>query len=1298
MLKRSSKLLWMLLAFFTIALAFVVSVARLFFPLFDQYRGDIERWATEELGRPVKVHEIVADWGRWQPRIRIKGVDIYTKEGSRVWVKLEEVQLYFRLFESLRYRRLRAGTLNIVGADIDVKYANGEYSIGGVPVERESHLEENKLLHWLTQREKFVITHSRINWDDKRVSPEVLKLHQIDFLAAIQPGRYSLRGEFRLKRQIDSRLRFMLDLEGNIFRPRELKHRFHMSGNTTVGQWINKQLLANTQVKDGAVEFRVWGEGRGQLEQLAGDVDFEDLQWTRHVAAETGALGKGADRPFAVDKLSGNFKWQRRAAGWWLSVRNIVWVRRGQEWPGSRLYLEYTEPPNGKSGTLRGTVQFIRMEDLGHLLLSALPLQNEVRKIWADLDPKGDVSNVVFESPTDKENLTNYYLAADFERLTVNAWEQMPALENIKGRVVADARSGHVQLDSGKSLIHLPSVFAGPIQFEKLRGKVLWSHSDKGVRVASDDMIAENADVKTRSQFKLDWVAGAIPFLTLKTSFSDGIVDQYFTYVPVKILKPPLLNWLKKSIHKGTLDSGALVYQGYVNEFPFDRNNGIFDVQLNVRDTELDFHPLWPKIEGIDASLRFVGRGLSMQIHRAHTRGMELLPARLGITTLDRNALLKFDGSMLGDTNNLINYLGAMPVRNQATTFLKRFEGKGAALLNINLTLPLLKVAERSFAGRVEFIDSAFRDRLWNFEIGGLNGRLNFASHGDLIHFDLQQMLGKLNRRDVIVSADSHANAQDKSVSTEIKVLTRMSVVELMGEYASLAKGLVRGEADWRMALTIQQRRDLVPKISVSLGSKLVGVEVNLPQGFGKTFAHEHPFLLEADLSHQQLNTFSLQYGQWVNSLFTVTHQGGVLKLDRGEIRFGGEKARMPETAGIRLIGRLDTFSVSKWIDWIERKKMLKTRSENLFDSVVSLDLYFKRLELVGNTVNDVSVRVQRHATHWLAQVAGKEIAGNLRIPVHADRHNPLVAELTHLSIHESIEDRSHKHELPDPRKMPALQITSDHFYFNDVYQGRLKISATSNNQGMHFDSLDMESKHLVVKATGDWMVTNRAQMCSFVITAQSDNVGKALAERNYGVNMDRGQGQATVKAHWEGPPSWFQLKEVNGSLEISISKGRIIDINPRAGKLLGMFSLYALPRRLSLDFSDVFKKGFSFDKIQGKFVVSKGDAFTNDFVMEGPAVKIAVAGRVGLANKDYEQTIHVTPKFSGNLPIVGGLAAGPQVGIGLWVADQMLGKTLNRMTTSHYSLEGTWEKPIIKKLRKQKRELPESPQEESLN
>ena len=137
-------------------------------------------------------------------------------------------------------------------------------------------------------------------------------------------------------------------------------------------------------------------------------------------------------------------------------------------------------------------------------------------------------------------------------------------------------------------------------------------------------------------------------------------------------------------------------------------------------------------------------------------------------------------------------------------------------------------------------------------------------------------------------------------------------------------------------------------------------------------------------------------------------------------------------------------------------------------------------------------------------------------------------------------------------------------------------------------------------------------------------------------------------------------------------------DVEPGAGRVFGLLSIVALPRRLSLDFGDVFDKGFGFDKITGTFRIQDGQAYTCDLSLEGPAADVGITGRAGLATRDYDQTALVSANVGNTLPIIAAVVAGPQIAAALLIFSQIFKKPLQEVGQIYYGIEGSWDAPDV--------------------
>src|SRR5690606_746524 len=195
---------------------------------------------------------------------------------------------------------------------------------------------------------------------------------------------------------------------------------------------------------------------------------------------------------------------------------------------------------------------------------------------------------------------------------------------------------------------------------------------------------------------------------------------------------------------------------------------------------------------------------------------------------------------------------------------------------------------------------------------------------------------------------------------------------------------------------------------------------------------------------------------------------------------------------------------------------------------------------------------------------------------------------------------------------------------------------------------------------------------------ADSRDFGELMAGFGFGRSIDGGEGRLEFDAQWPGSPGDFALGALDGELSLAIEDGRLIEVEPGAGRVLGLLSVAQLPRRLMLDFRDFFSKGFAFNRLDGNVRIAGGVARSDDMKIEGPAADIHMRGRSDLRAQTHDQTIEVLPRTGNLLPAVGAIAGGP-VGAAVGaVANAMLRKPLGEMNARTYRVTGSWKDPKV--------------------
>jgi uncharacterized protein YhdP len=269
-----------------------------------------------------------------------------------------------------------------------------------------------------------------------------------------------------------------------------------------------------------------------------------------------------------------------------------------------------------------------------------------------------------------------------------------------------------------------------------------------------------------------------------------------------------------------------------------------------------------------------------------------------------------------------------------------------------------------------------------------------------------------------------------------------------------------------------------------------------------------------------------------------------------------------------------------------------------------------------------------------------------------------------------------------DPRELPGLQLHADEFGIGQRQIGRLDAEILADPLGLRLVSFESATDSFTAQGSGGWFVGDEGNTTRFAVGINSTNVGGMLAQLGVAPFVEAETAEVTASVYWPGPPSGAWLDHIAGDLALRAEKGSLVDVEPGgAGRAAGLLSISALPRRLALDFRDVFNRGFVFDDITADFVIVDGNAYTDNLKLTGPVAEVGLIGRTGLRDRDYRQQVVVTAEPGKVLPTVGALLAGPQVAAALLIFTRIFKKPLGGIGRASYCVTGSWSEPIVERL-----------------
>jgi uncharacterized protein YhdP len=355
-------------------------------------------------------------------------------------------------------------------------------------------------------------------------------------------------------------------------------------------------------------------------------------------------------------------------------------------------------------------------------------------------------------------------------------------------------------------------------------------------------------------------------------------------------------------------------------------------------------------------------------------------------------------------------------------------------------------------------------------------------------------------------------------------------------------------------------------------------------------------------------------------------------------------------------------------------------------DEIVPVEVDFKLLNEARRLVVKSPDRLELQATidddnNWQFDVFSPVATGKGKINASLDvsTTTDIDFDFLNLSAFMSGDGTTARKWGINASKIPSLRLKANSFEWKDWKFSNVEFGSDHHPRGMVINKIRINDPHLQVSGKGSWLRRSWRldEETTFSFKVSSPNIGDTLQRLGYSRYVDKSELQATLHWSWPGAPYKFNWSAMSGNTSVAFEKGVVSNVEPGAGgRFLGMFNLLHLPKRLSLDFADVYKKGFVFDSIRGTYVFGSGDAITQDTEISASAADLTMMGRIGVADQDYDLVTIVRPHSSVATFAGGTLVGGPTIGVGLVLLQEIFG--LDLLGKEIYTITGEWDDPVI--------------------
>ena len=1263
-LRLARRGLGLFVALALVLVAVVIGVANQLLPLAERNPDRVAAWLSERAGRPIAFDRLDTEWTRRGPLLKLDGLRVGAPDGGAGTIAVGDaemlVSLYAGLLPDTPFSELRLRGLDLVLERDDagrwrVRGLPGQHATGGDPLAALEGLGELQVIG------------ARLSVD----APELgLQAHLPRVDLRLRVGQARVRAGLRAwagagSAPLDVSLAFDR-ASGN--------GRLHAGAvDADLAAWSRWLHVAGVAAESGRGRIDAWAT----LHDHRVDAFVIDaaLQRVRLRGAPLrDARGVVTEPGVAFARVDARARWQRLADGWRLDAPRLRLV------PGDTGAGNVEQSLDGL--LVAGGRQFALSApsiELGPLLsVAALSdrLPHGLRAWVLAARPRLRLADVEFAAAAGDARG-----AARVESASFAAVGEAPGLEGLAGTLSGDeAGFAFVADDDALLRIDWPRGFGMAHAF-RLAGEVQGWREGGAWHVATPALRLRGDGLGIGLRGGLAWQGdGTRPRIDLAAAVDEAPLPLAKGFWVRNRMPAGAVRWLDEALVAGTLHDGRALIVGDLDDWPFRGTQaapaeGLFRADVRIADGVLKFHRDWPALEQVEARASFVAEGFEVD-GEASIAGVEVGSFHAGIERY-RDALLEVRAAGRGDAARLLALMRASPLHATHGATLDNLAAAGPASVTFALLQPLRRDAGKPrLSGTVALEGVMLRERRWDIAFDRVRGRATYRGDG----FSAEGLQVRHEGRAPRLALRAGGLAGSPANAFEAELDSALDAGDLLDRAPQLSwlQPHLSGRSAWHVALSLP--RDGAGRLR--LRSDLVGTAIDLPAPLEKAAALALPARVEMALPLER-GEVTVALGERMALRARTGDAGTGVRVALGTARIDAP----PPASGLVATGRADTLAP---IDWIG---LVRGGDGSGGLALRGLDVTADRLLLFGGAFPETRLHVDPAGGGALAvRVQGAALEGTVHVPAAGDatvsgrfarlhwRSAAPAGDATSPRVPASAPGGT---DVLDPAAIPPLAFAIDDLRFNEARLGTASLRTRAVADGLRIEHLRTQSDRQRLELNGDWLGRGAQARTRLNAGFRSEDFGALLTGLGYGGRLAGGSGTARLEARWAGSPAQFRLAALDGALVVDARDGRLLEVEPGAGRVLGLLSLAELPRRLTLDFRDFFSKGFAFNQVRGRVAFSNGTANSDGLSIDGPAAAITITGTANLRAETFDQTIEVRPKAGNVLTVVGAIAGGP-VGAALGAAaNAVLQRPIGEAAARTYRVTGPWKDPEVDVIRR---------------
>jgi uncharacterized protein (TIGR02099 family) len=1230
------------LALVLVCVALLVGSFSQLLPMVEAHPDKVAAWLSERAGQPVAFEHLDTRWTRRGPLLQLDGLRIGQGDGVRVGQAEVLVALYSGMWPGapLTELRLRGLALTLQRDD------DGRWSVQGLP----SADTGGDPLETLRRLGELQVIGGRLRIDAPTLGLAT-EIPRIDLRLRVDGERLRAGAKGWIDTDAPP-VTAVLDFD----RKRGDGQAWLAAAPADLSAWSSLLRFAGVSIEQGKGAARGWLQVRDKrIVSVTVDADLNGLVLTGAPFAE------GAKAPSVLlQRVQTRARWKQIDGGWRLDAPQLRIASEGRMQSLDGLLLA-----GGDDFALQGkqidVTPLLRVAALGdqispHLrqwLYRAKPVLR-----FSDVSIAGHRGGALQGR-------------GELDEAAFGAIGGSPGVSGLRGHFEGDGQAVALTLVPDHTVkFDWPTGFGATHEL-KLGGQLVgwregagWQVGTPALRVQGTDYAA---DMRGGLWFQGD---GTRPWINLAAKLDDVPMTAAKRFWVRSHMSDAAVAWLDAALVDGHMRDGIGLAVGDMDDWPFNGNNGRFEARGRIDDGSILFNANWPLMSGVDGDISFIANGFELK-GNGELAGVKIDSFEAGIADF-RESLLHVGARTVDDSSHLLAMLRKSPLQASYGETLDNLAVSGPAAVTFDL-LQSLRGGGGKLTGEVELRGASLADKRWDLKFDNVRGTARYGGDG----FDAPALAVRHKERDGVLTLRAGTPVRDPVNAFEAELTAALSASDLLDRAPELdwLRPYIHGTSQWTVGVTLPKVAPgsrAEPPTRLTLRSELQGTRLQFPAPLEKPAGEALSTTVSA----------ALPLGGGITEVAFGNRLALAARTSNGktgvQVTMGSNRVdREPPADGLVVTGRTPALDALEWIG-LARSSAGEGDGGGL--ALNQVDVLAEQLLLIGGHFDQTRLRLRPEGGVIGVQLEGPALAGTLVVPDArgAAVRGQLARVHWQAAVPASASGDDAAADPINPSNIPPLALDIEDLRFGKTVLGQTVVRTRPLADGLKVDQLTFRAPKQAIDVDGEWRGVAAQARTQVAVRVDSENLGGLMDNLGYGGQLRGGQGQMQFDARWPGTPQAFQLAGLEGTLTLNARNGQLLEVEPGAGRVLGLLSVAQLPRRLMFDFRDFYSKGLAFNRVEGQVQFGDGVARTDNIVMEGPAADITIRGQADLRTQQFDQTIDVNPRSGNLLTVVGAVAAGP-IGAAVGAAaNVVLGKPLGAIGAKTYKVTGPWKDPVV--------------------